>query len=236
MGKAATEITKKTSSSKRKKEVSPEQLKKKDDAAKHINKPLVEKAVAALVKYHNEQAMKKGERSALPLLGNDSSIQVQFGLEVPPGKHSPKPVRITIPHPIHKVTSTKGGDNDFEGLEEVDVCLIVKDASKPWVQEMINEFKDHMGCVKKVLGLESLRKKHSLYHQRRELLHKYDIFMADDRILPMLTSALGKDFIKAKKLPVPIAITRKEALPLAIQRNLAATYLTISPGTSISVR
>lgn len=219
--------------SKKKTKKSPAVLKKEEDAAKHINKALVEKAVAALVKYHNEQAMKKQEdKSALPLLGNESSVQVQFGLEVPPVRPSPKPIRVMVPHPIHKVADLK----EEKGLEDVDVCLIVKEESKSWVKEMINEFKEHMGCVKKVLGLESLRKKHAQFAQRRELLHKYDIFMADDRILPMLTSALGKDFVKAKKLPVPIRLTRKEALPLAIQRNLRATYMTLSAGTSISIR
>ena len=231
MAKAATAPV----TSKSKKVATPEEMKKKEDAAKRVNKPLVEKAVAALVKYHNEQAMKKhDDGKAIPLLGTDANIQVQFGLEMVPGKPSLKPVRVAIPHPLHKVAGSN--EEEEESLEEVDVCLIVKDESKPWVQEMLSTFPEHLGCVKKVLGLESLRKKHSLFHQRRELLHKYDIFMADDRILPMLTAALGKDFVKAKKLPVPIRLTRKEALPFAVQKNLTATFMTISSGTSITVR
>jgi ribosome biogenesis protein UTP30 len=139
-----------------------------------------------------------------------------------------------IPHPIQKVS--KNNDDDDQGLEEPEVCLIVKEESKPWVQELIAKFPEHMGFVKKVLGLDSLRKKYSKFGQRRELLHKYSHFMADDRILPMLTQALGRDFIKAKKQPIPVAITRKEALPLTIQKALSATYMFLSPGTCLTIK
>ena len=228
----ATSRTRK-SSTKEKKDGKMKKESKKSSPSR-VDKALVVKAVTALVKYHTAQATKKEEeRSTMELLGNDRPVQVQFGLEVPPTDSSLKPIRVLIPNPILQVEAAK--DND-EGLEEPDVCLIVKEDSKARVKEMIEEFKDHMGCVKKVLGLDSLRKKHGRFQQRRELLQKYDVFMADDRILPMLTTVLGKDFIKAKKLPLPIRITRKEALPFAIQRNLSATYMTVSRGTSIMVK
>ena len=101
---------------------------------------------------------------------------------------------------------------------------------------MIEQFPDEMGFVKKVLGLESLRKKHSQYSQRRELLKKYTVFMADDRILPMLTSCLGKDFLKAKKHPIPVDITRKNSLPFNILKSLSSTFLHLSEGTCVTVK
>lgn len=101
---------------------------------------------------------------------------------------------------------------------------------------MIEKFPDHMGCVKKVLGLDSLRKKHASFEQKRQLLSKYNMFMADDRILPMMSKALGKAFIKAKRLPVPINLTRELALPLAVQKALSATCMTVNTGTCISIR
>lgn len=227
--KSPTKETKKDGKAKTKDNKSPK--------SSRLDQALITKAVTALVKYHKTQASKKEEdRSTLSLLGNDRSVQVQFGLEVPPTDASFKPVRVRIPHPLLQVASAKGGDNDDEGLEEPEVCLIVKEESKARIKEMIEEFREHMGCVKKVLGLDSLRKKHARFQQRRELLQKYDVFMADDRILPMLTSALGKDFVKAEKLPIPLNINRKEALPFAIQNSLSATYMTVSRGTSITVK
>ena len=191
-----------------------------------VDSALVEKAVSELVKYHNTMVEKKEkEGQARSLLGNHEPIQVQFGLEHVPGNSSRKVVRIDIPHSLCQT-----------GEDDADVCLIVKEESKPWIQEMVEKYSEQMGCVKKVLTLESLRKKHASFQQRRELLKKYDIFMADDRILPMLTSTLGKDFVKENKLPFPLVITRKAALPFAIQRNLSATFMTTSTGSSIMIR
>lgn len=202
-------------------------MKDQDVKSIQVEPALVAKAVLALIKYHNDKVARTEEEGhSLSLLGNDKPVQVQVGLELAPGQSSRKVVRIDIPNSIHS----------DEGSTEPDVCLVVKDDSKPWVQEMVEEYSDHMGCVKKVLTLESIRKKHSQFHQRRELMQKYDVFMADDRILPMLTSALGKDFVKAKKQPLPLTLTRKVALPFAIQRNLSATYMTFSQGTSVMIR
>jgi ribosome biogenesis protein UTP30 len=189
---------------------------------------LVAKAVQALLKYHETQAEKSEKKS---LLGNDRPFQVQLTLQRVPGKSSPKPIRVMIPHPLFQLAEHKDAQ-----MEEPEICLIVKEESKPWVQEMIEKFPKEMGCIKKVLGLQSLRKKHAQYEQQRELLHKYNVFLADDRILPMLTKALGKTFFKAKKLPIPITLTRKEALPFAIQKALSATFMTISDGTCITIR
>jgi ribosome biogenesis protein UTP30 len=203
--------------------------KKNVEVKKNVDDNLVTAAVAALLKHHEKTSADKNTNF---LLGTDVAIQVQIGLEIAPLRPSPKPIRIMIPNPIFKVNNT----DDDTGLEEPEVCLIVKEESKAWVQELIAKFPEHMGCVKKVLGLQSLRTKHSEFKQRRELMHKYTVFMADDRILPMLTKALGKDFLRAKKQPIPIALTRKEALPFAILKALSATHMTLSQGTCVTVR
>lgn len=197
---------------------------------KKVDSDLLGKAVAALVTHHQK---KVDESEKLSLMGNDTIVQVQIGLELAPVRPSPKPIRVMIPHPIFQV----GQENsDDDSLEEPEICLIVKEESKLWVQDMIRTHSEHMKHVKKVLGLESLRKKHAQFSQRRELLSKYNVFMADDRILPMLTKALGKEFFKAKKLPIPVRLTRKEALPFAIRNALNATYMSLSEGTCITVK
>jgi ribosome biogenesis protein UTP30 len=217
----ATKVVKKTTPKKPKFEKKQEKVVKTG-----LDSSLVSRAVDALLKYH-----KKTTDDKLSLLGSETSVQVQFALLRSPEKSSPKPIRVLIPHPLFKLA-----DKYTESGEEPEICLIVKEESKSWCQEMIERFPDQMGCVKKVLGLQSLRKKHAQYEQRRELLQKYNVFMADDRILPMLTKSLGKDFFKAKKQPVSINLTRKEALPFAIQKALSATYMTLSKGTCVTIR
>jgi ribosome biogenesis protein UTP30 len=203
----------------------------KKKAPERVDQGLLKKAVAALLKHHEETtAAATSEKEQL--LGTDTSIQVQFGLEVAPVRSSPKPMRIEIPNSIFNVSA----DEPNYQLDEPEVCIIVKEDAKPWVQELIAQFPEQMGFIKKVMGLESLRKKHSKYSQRRTLLKKYSVFMADDRILPMLTSALGKDFFKAKKQPIPVNLTRKTSLPFNIIKALSSTYMTLPAGTCVMVR
>ncbi len=225
-------VVKKTMSTK-----SPKPTKAAKFAATELDSALVQKAVDAVLKYHEK--ITDGASDKLVLLGDDRPVQVQLTLLRAPGKSQPKPAQLLIPHPFYKLTdksSNDDSDDDGDDVEDPEICLIVKDESKPWCQEMIEKFPDHMGCVKKVLTLDSLRKKHSSYEQKRELLSKYNMFLADDRILPMMSKALGKAFIKAKKLPVPVDVTRETALPFAIQKALSATYMTVNTGTCISIK
>jgi ribosome biogenesis protein UTP30 len=204
----------------------------KQQEQQHVDKALAQKAVTALLQYHEKQQQSNSNNKE-SLLGNDRPIHVQFGLEQAPKEPKLKPIRIMIPHPIHRVSTDNNNDDDDDGLEDPEVCLIVKDSAQEWVQELVMEL--DIKSVKKVMGLETLRKQYSKYNQRRELLSLYNVFMADDRILPMLTTALGKDFVKAKKLPVPIRLS-KTTLPFSIRNNLTATFMTIGAGTSVSVR
>jgi len=151
-----------------------------------------------------------------------------------------KPIRIDVPHPLIKINSDKldadAMDNEV-GVQECDICIIVKESSKPHIQELIARFPKQLSCIKKVLTLPSLRTKHKTFSQRRELLSKYDLFLADDRILPMLTKALGSKFFEKKRQPVPICVTRgEEGFPLRVERILKATTMCLSGGTCVTVR
>jgi len=196
-------------------------------ASDMVEPTLLNKAIEALLKHHKEND------NSNSLLGNELPVHVQFTLDRIPEATSSKPTRVEIPHPLHKVLNE--GESE-EGLEEVEVCLIVKDEAKERVKEIIEKFPEYMSTIKKVLTLTSLRKKFSQYKDRRELLKRYDIFLADDRILPMLGKALGKNFFQEKKQPVPIKLTRQEALPYAVKKCLRSTFLWISPGTCVSVK
>lgn len=50
-----------------------------------------------------------------------------------------------------------------------------------------------------VIGLEKLRTKFKQYEAKRQLLNTYDLFIADDRILPLLRKLLGVKFFERKK-------------------------------------
>jgi ribosome biogenesis protein UTP30 len=192
-------------------------------AAGRLDERLIEKAVTALLTHHA-----KATEDSKDLLGNETVIQVLLGLEVAPQRSQVKPIPLNIPHGFLNGASDNGDDPPS-------VCLIVKQESKTEIKELLEKFPKELGCVKKVLGLQSLRTKYHDFAQRRELLHSYDVFMADDRILPMLTAALGKIFFKAKQQPIPIDVTRKTSLPFNILKALNRTHFSWSRGTCVLV-
>lgn len=201
-----------------------------------VDNQLTDRALRALLKHH-ESSSSIGDNKKLQLIENDLDVQVQFSLARIPGNASPKPIRVEIPHPLVKVAgSTSDAKDGDDNLQDVEACLIVKEESKPWVQEMIARFPAELGCIKKVLGLQSLRIKHKSFSQRRDLLARFDVFFADDRILPMLTKALGGKFFEKKKQPIAVKLTRKEALPFAIQKALTSTFMFLSAGTCVTVK
>lgn len=197
-----------------------------------VDPELLHKAVDALVKYHETKA---SENKNL-LLGDDQTIHVQFTLNRMPekGSISSRPIRIKIPHSLHKLNDVEDEENDK--LEEIEVCLIVKDSSKSWVKELITQFPKELSYIKKVISLTSLRKKYAQYQDRRTLCNSYKLFLVDDCILPMVGKCIGKTFFQKTKQPVPIKLSRKEALPFTIERCIKSTFLVISPGTCLNVK
>ena len=110
----------------------------------------------------------------------EARAQVVALKKVPQKPRHDKPIRIPIPHPIHAA----------EGAE---VCLFVKDhkgeghkAAKSKVRQ------ERVAGVAKVVGLSKLRTKYEGHEAKRQLCSSYDLFAADERILPVLPKLLGE--------------------------------------------
>mmetsp|Transcript_40037 Transcript_40037/g.62651 ORF Transcript_40037/g.62651 Transcript_40037/m.62651 type:complete len:349 (+) Transcript_40037:85-1131(+) len=179
------------------------------------------KAASALLKHLEIQ---KGSKT--DLLEESPFIHLQIALMKVPELSSPKPRQIRIPHPLYKAKED----------DDVQMCLIVKDDCKNSIKQLLMEDKPVAG-LKKVLSLTRLKKDFGRYSDRRELLHAFDIFLADDRILPMLSKALGKKFYRAKRLPVPVKVTRTESLPHRVAAARDSTFCAVTgAGPCVSVR
>lgn len=209
-----------------------------------VNTPLLSRAMGALLKYHENKSAGENKKQ---LLGDDSNVLVQFGLLNVPGNCTSiktKPIRILLPHPYYKVDknddeeNSSSDDDDEDELEKAEICLFVKDdETKKVIQEMIAKLPKHLGCIKKVMELQSLRKKHSSYEQRRELMAKFDLFLADERILPMIGKAVGSKFFDVKKkTPIPINVTRKNSFPFALKNVLKSTLMYLPNGPCFVVK
>jgi ribosome biogenesis protein UTP30 len=89
--------------------------------------------------------------------------------------------------------------------------------------------------VAKVVGISKLKTKYESYEAKRQLCASYDLFIADERVLPSLPKLLGKSFFKKKKQPVPVRLTGKD-WAAQVRRACEATYLILTGGSSLNVR
>ncbi|EFN51799.1 hypothetical protein CHLNCDRAFT_139764 [Chlorella variabilis] len=183
----------------------------------YIDVEIVRKAVKALLKFS------RGEDKN-SLLEEDELLYLVIALKkVPQKPRHDKPIRIPIPHPIYVA-------------ENAEVCLFVKDhkgeghkAAKSKVRE------ERVAGISKVVGLSKLRTKYESHEAKRQLCNSYDMFAADERILPSLPKLLGKAFFKKKKQPVPVRLTGKDWAG-QIRRACEATYLFWSGGNSLAIK
>jgi len=67
------------------------------------------------------------------------------------------------------------------------------------------------------------------------LLKENGLFLADDRVIPLLPKLLGKIFFNAKKQPIPVCLRRKD-LKGELERAVSCTYFHQNQGTCSSVK
>lgn len=98
--------------------------------------------------------------------------------------------------------------------EPTDVCLIVKDLQKGLKvdhEPSANHFKDLLAdkgigadLVSTVMPLRELKVEYKQYETKTALCHRFDAFLADDRIVKFVPKFLGKAFYRRKKFPIPV--------------------------------
>lgn len=123
-------------------------------------------------------------------------------------------------------------------MDGSELCLFVKDRAGEGQKAAKERLAAGEACgVAKVIGLSKLKANFKPHEAKRRLCASYDLFLADDRILPMLPPLLGKAFFKKKKHPIPVDLagpTRDWAA--AIRRATGATYFYLGGGACSAVR
>ena len=127
---------------------------------------------------------------------------------------SPKPRQIALPHPLREDATTcilvKDADKPWlraltvHGVApgekvaqaKLDGTRAAKMARRgaPLREDGGEDVADGEGLVQKVISLSKLRTSYNRFKARRELRDTYDLFLADERILPMLANVLGSTF------------------------------------------
>lgn len=110
-----------------------------------------------------------------------------------------KPGKIPIPHSINTSPA-------------LSICLITADPQRA-VKDVVADpsFPASLRSrINKIIGYSKLKARYQSFESRRQLLAEHDVFLADDRIIMRLVSALGKVFYKSSKRPIPIRIAAIE--------------------------
>jgi ribosome biogenesis protein UTP30 len=76
------------------------------------------------------------------------------------------------------------------------ICLITKDPQREY-KDLLESKK--IDFISRVVGIEKLKGKFKPFEARRMLLRENEMFLADDRVVPLLPVLLGKKWFQAKK-------------------------------------
>lgn len=147
-----------------------------------------------------------------------------MGLEKIEEAKKVKPVKLEVKH------AWRDAEN-----ESLNVCLITKDPHSQY-KETVSSL--GLKSVSKVMGVGKLRTDYKAFEVRRQLCNGYDLFLADERVLPLLPKLLGKTFFDKKKLPIPVDLSKKqpEALKKELTEAIQCTTLNFTTGPCVSIK
>ncbi|KAI8149965.1 ribosomal protein L1/ribosomal biogenesis protein [Fennellomyces sp. T-0311] len=180
---------------------------------KNLDQDLVKKAIHALSQYKESQEsndlLSTTSYIYLDIVTMKFSAKQQRSLKqtVIPVKHSPYP-------------------------SDIEACLIVNNESKDELEQSLR--KADLKNVK-VYTLDEI-KSNSQYEARRKLAASYDVFFVDKRILHFMPQVLGKTFVKANKIPLPVSVERKGTAVANVQKALSSVTFKDNNGTTKVVK
>eukprot|EP00033_Pygsuia_biforma_P000961 GCRY01001103.1.p1 GENE.GCRY01001103.1~~GCRY01001103.1.p1 ORF type:complete len:332 (-),score=84.77 GCRY01001103.1:12-911(-) len=182
-----------------------------------VDQAQVEKAVDALLAYEKKT---KSESNKNDLLNFDMDyIILQIGLKKIPYKNRAKPYLIPVAKSL------------FDG-EDDEICLLTKDPVEEY-EELLEE--NNVTFINKCISVTQLRNQYKEYEEKRKLSALYDLFLADDRIVPLLPHLIGKKFFEKKKIPIPVNL-RKKNLKEKLEHVKNCTPLFLSEGPCQMIR
>ncbi|TCD65502.1 hypothetical protein EIP91_002550 [Steccherinum ochraceum] len=183
----------------------------------HVSVGQSEKAVDALLKHVHKIQEEKAKTELVE--GREQHIWLQLTVKQMQPEKKLKPIKLPIAHPL-------------VDPRESNVCLITKDPQREY-KDLLE--KNGIKFVHRVTGISKLKGKFKGFEERRMLLKENELFLADERVIPLLPALLGSKFFKAKKQPIPVCLTRKD-LKGELERAISSTYFHQNQGTCSSIK
>ncbi|CBZ55342.1 T2D23.8 protein, related [Neospora caninum Liverpool] len=185
-----------------------------------VSPSLLKKALAGLTAYVMKKAGERGTQDLLEEKGA-ATVSLMLALKNIPQSFRKHPVQIVLPHPLFDVSKGEG-----------ECCLFVKDPQRKWKDLIAPE---KLSGLTRVLGIEKLKKKFPTFKDKRMLCASHDVFLCDRKIADKLTPVLGKTFIQAKKLPLPVKLSSTNVRP-ALEEALKSTYFFLPRGPCVAIK
>ncbi|KAJ7083005.1 ribosomal protein L1p/L10e family-domain-containing protein [Mycena epipterygia] len=183
----------------------------------HVSLKQCKLAVEALHAHSTKAAEKQRETELLP--GKEHNIWLNVTVKKIASAHKFKPVKIPIVHPLVDPRTSP-------------VCLITKDPQRQY-KDLLAE--NNIKFISRVVGIEKLKGKFKPFEARRMLLKENGLFLADERVVPLLPKLLGSKWFEAKKQPIPVCLTRKD-LKGELERAISSTYMNQNQGTCTAIK
>ncbi|KAF5382679.1 hypothetical protein D9615_003055 [Tricholomella constricta] len=181
---------------------------------------LVSQCKLAINALHTHELKKEQQLQETELLpGKEPNIWLNISVKKIPSGHKFKPAKIPIAHPLIDPRTTP-------------ICLITKDPQREY-KDLLETHK--IKFISRVVGIEKLKGKFKPFEARRMLLKENGLFLADERIVPLLPKLLGVKWFEAKKQPIPVCLKRKD-LKGELERAVSSTYMNQNRGTCTSVK
>lgn len=182
-----------------------------------IHRETAEKAVESLLQWQSSKQEKP------QLLDQEDFLYLVVTLKKIPPKGRTNPYKISLPHSLHSDSS--------------EICLIIDDRTKSNLtkDDARKKIQSENIPISKVIKLSKLKSDYRPFEAKRKLCDSYDMFFADDRVIPLLPSLLGKHFFKKKKIPVPLNLRHKNWKE-QIEKSCSSALLYLRTGTCSVVK
>jgi ribosome biogenesis protein UTP30 len=182
----------------------------------HVSQAQAKKAVDSLLAY---AAKARVEKEGTELIEKEENVWLVVATKTIQPAHKLKPTKMYVsPRPRHTIADScsrcdasrsfllplshpsappvSALPNPLIDPRTTSICLLVKDPQREYKDLLASS---NIKFVSRVVGVEKLRGKFKPFEARRELLKEHGMFLADERIVPLLPKLLGKGWFEAKK-------------------------------------
>ncbi|KAJ1688422.1 hypothetical protein LUZ63_019812 [Rhynchospora breviuscula] len=191
-----------------------------------VSRDTVSSAVSSLGKWMRDRSA--SSKPQLLLDDRDDFMVLLLALRRVPAKDRTNPFFLPIPRSLFPISHPTLAPSVF---------LIIDDRAKdsPPPSKFLQEARESHLPVSEVIGISTLRTDYKPFESRRKLCGSHDLFIADKKILPLLSRLLGKHFFQKKKNPLPVNFSRV-GWKDQIKRILHSTFFYLRSGTCSAIR